>query len=366
MKILLCAPLYAEGASGITKWYHHMMDYFNQELTNKEIEIDSYSDTNKGVTEHLNLVLRLIKGYQTYVPFLRGLSKVLSKKQYDVVQICTSGSLSLIKDYFTIRIAHKHSTKVLVHFHYGRTPEILQKKGWERSLLLKVVEKADGIITIDKSSLKALQQKGFNNIYYLPNPLAPSVEEIINNHSNVERIRKQLLFVGHHVCTKGVEELIQACTSIQGIKLIMIGTVNDEYKQHLYDLAGDNHDEWLDIKGEVPYTVVLQEMAKCEVFVLPTYTEGFPNVIIESMAFGCPIVTTPVGAIPDMLNIYSNEPCGLCVPPKDVGALRTAILNMLDDEYFAKGCANRAYNRVRDLFTVDKVWQQLFSIWNNI
>lgn len=366
MKILLCAPLKAESASGITIWYHHMMNYFNEFLSRGEVQIDSLSDEGIGVTHRLSFFMRLVNGYKSYAPFLKKLKKTLEENKYDEIHLCTSASYSLIKDIISIQIAHKYSTKAVIHFHFGRIPSIMQSNNWERKMLQKVLTTADGVIVIDKSSLQALKDAGYNNAYYLPNPLAPIVEVKIESLQSVERNNKYILFVGHVIKSKGVEELILACSKIKGVQLVMFGTVNDEYKNKLVNLAGPNHSQWLDLRGQVPYDIVLEEMKKCGVFVLPTYTEGFPNVIIESMACGCPIITTPVGAIPDMLNINSGEPCGVCVPVKDTMELTKAILDFMTDRFYANLCGNRAYNRVRELFTVDKVWQQILDIWEDV
>lgn len=68
-------------------------------------------------------------------------------------------------------------------------------------------------------------------------------------------------------------------------------------------------------------------MLKCTVFVLPTYTEGFPNVVLESMACGCPIVATSVGAIPEML----DGGAGIVIEPRNVEQLRDAVAWVLEN-----------------------------------
>jgi glycosyltransferase involved in cell wall biosynthesis len=66
-------------------------------------------------------------------------------------------------------------------------------------------------------------------------------------------------------------------------------------------------------------------MQAADLFVLPTYTEGFPNVILEAMAAGKAIISTRVGAIPEMLAVDENESCGLVIAPRDAGALVAAL-----------------------------------------
>ena len=86
-------------------------------------------------------------------------------------------------------------------------------------------------------------------------------------------------------------------------------------------------------------------------------------MIIESMACGCPIVTTPVGAIPEMLNINTETPCGICVEPKNVEQLKAAIESFLQNDDLATSYGKRAQARVREQYAIDKVWEQLVSIW---
>lgn len=165
--------------------------------------------------------------------------------------------------------------------------------------------------------------------------------------------------MGHCIATKGVYELVEACNSIKNIRLVLLGAIKDDVKQELQTVGGD----WIEIMGEQPYEEVIREMLKCDVFVLPTYTEGFPNVILEAMACGCAIVTTPVGAIPEMLDEENGKSYGLMVDPKDSEHLKEAIDRMLNNQAFKDACGNNARVRVIERYSMTKVWEQLTAIW---
>ena len=81
------------------------------------------------------------------------------------------------------------------------------------------------------------------------------------------------------------------------------------------------------------------------------------------MACGCAIVTTPVGAIPEMLSIDSSEPCGLCSEPKDIEGLRRNIQFFLDHPTEARRYAERAARRVNGMYSIEIVWKQMVGIW---
>ena len=134
-------------------------------------------------------------------------------------------------------------------------------------------------------------------------------------------------------------------------------------RQDILKIAGEDSFQWLDIAGEFKYEDTITEMLSAGVFVLPTYTEGFPNVILESMACACPIIASSVGAIPEMLDVNSDIYYGLCIEPKDTKQLKEAIIRMLEDRTFAISCGINAQKRVNEQYSMPAVWNKLTNIW---
>ena len=363
MKILLISPVGNLINGGIGKWTGHIMSYYKEHGDGVELKLLSNPKARTNF-ETNTLLQRLVNGFRNYVPLVKSCKKTLRKERFDAVHICTSASLSLLKDLLIARAAHRRHIKTYIHCRFGRLPEVLQSKGLEHRLFNRLIRVAAGIIAIDMRSFKALRAYGCDKVFYLPNPLAPSVEQLVKENASLRREPGKIVFAGHVMSTKGVYELVEACRQLKGIKLTMLGYVPDEkVKAELYALAGEGHPTWLDITGALPIEDVIREMLSCSVFALPTYTEGFPNVIIESMACACPIVTTPVGAIPEMLAIDSDAPCGICVEPKNVDQLKDALEKLLADSELAATLGKRAQTRVSEQYAMEKIWGQLVAIW---
>jgi glycosyltransferase involved in cell wall biosynthesis len=73
-------------------------------------------------------------------------------------------------------------------------------------------------------------------------------------------------------------------------------------------------------------------MAAADLVTLPSYMEGCPNVVLEALASGRPVVATNVGGIPEIL----SDECGRLVPPRDAGALAQALASVLDRTWDAE------------------------------
>lgn len=368
VKVLLCSPFYADKEQttcGIANWTRNILaeQKDSDDIKLKLIPFDRSVDLN----EESSVFERFFSGIKDYPKLIHRVKKEFHKNYYDIIQVSSNGSIGMIKDFFIARYARKNGTKMLIHHHFGRIPELISSPGWEGRLLRLNLKEAYGSIVMDKASFEALNNSGYKNVFYLPNPLAEKwFNQIEEEKGLFERDDRIILFVGHVVKTKGVYELVEACDSIPDVKVKVVGKVTESLIKELKTLCKKRpNTEWLQFLGEIPHEEVLREMAKCSAFVLPTYTEGFPNVILESMASRCPIVTTSVGAIPEMLDI-KNNPCGIVVPPQDIDALKKGIEQILKNKELGIELGQKAEKRVREMYTTEKVWDKLAAIWKQM
>jgi glycosyltransferase involved in cell wall biosynthesis len=87
----------------------------------------------------------------------------------------------------------------------------------------------------------------------------------------------------------------------------------------------------------------------CDLFVLASIFEGMPNVVMEAMALGKPVIATDVNGVRELMH---NGVTGLIVPPRDPAALVTAIRSIIDDPARLAAFGNAGMARVRELFTI--------------
>jgi glycosyltransferase involved in cell wall biosynthesis len=97
-----------------------------------------------------------------------------------------------------------------------------------------------------------------------------------------------------------------------------------------------------------------------DIFVLPSFSEGFPTVNLEAMAAGLPVITTDVGGAAEAVK---DGDCGYVVPPRDANALAEAILRLSDDVSLRSAMGSRAKSIVCERFASDKMAQGILEIY---
>ncbi len=101
-----------------------------------------------------------------------------------------------------------------------------------------------------------------------------------------------------------------------------------------------------------------QIIGALDLMILPSLTEGTPNVVLEAFAYKTPVVATAVGGVPELVR---NSEMGWLVPPRDPHALAQAIREALSNPEEARRRAENAYRHLLANFTVEKQvdkWEQ--------
>lgn len=100
-----------------------------------------------------------------------------------------------------------------------------------------------------------------------------------------------------------------------------------------------------------------------DVVVLPSFTEGLPNVALEASAAGVPVVATTVGGIPEVI---SDGETGTLVPAGHPAALATAVIDLLRDPALRSSFGNAARQRMRELFSFEAQAQRYLHLFQQL
>ena len=105
-------------------------------------------------------------------------------------------------------------------------------------------------------------------------------------------------------------------------------------------------------------------LAALDVFALPSYAnEGVPQAIMQAMAMGLPVVSTPVGSIPE---IVAADQTGLLVPPRDSEALRAALARLAGDPALCRRLGDAAAARARERFADSLMLDRMEAIFQQV
>jgi len=103
--------------------------------------------------------------------------------------------------------------------------------------------------------------------------------------------------------------------------------------------------------------------ALADVLVLPSYSEGSPNVLLEAMAAGLPVVATAVGGVPE---IVAHEESALLVAPRDEHAMAAAVARLLSDAPLARGLAAKASELAAARFSPEAYARSVIEIYTGL
>jgi glycosyltransferase involved in cell wall biosynthesis len=174
-----------------------------------------------------------------------------------------------------------------------------------------------------------------------------------------------LLYHGRVDRRKGVIDLIDAFARVvpqHPARLIVsgIGPDSDAVAQRVQQLELGEH---VEVAGYVAYDDVPTVYRRGDLFMSPTYAEGFSNTILEAMASGLGIVSTNSVGVVDCLRDNDNA---LLVEPGDVASLAEAIRRMLTDEALRMRLAQRAHDEVQTQYAWPTIAQQIAGVYEQL
>lgn len=290
------------------------------------------------------------------------LREIVARRKPDV--IWTNG----VKSHFLVRLAGLHRQAKWVAFHHGYTTTT-----WKTRLYNKLDRwshhGAERLVTVCAKFAADIEAQGIpaNRIRVEHMPVRPSEPAAAAELADLRRaldISEQtrvVLSVGRLSKEKGQDGLLRAFATVEaGPKRLLLlgdGPELEPLRALARELKIQSAVSFLGLQSDVrPY----YELA--DVFVLPSHSEGSPNVLLEAMDAGVPVVATAVGGIPELA---TNELDALLVQDSDVAALANAINRLLRDEALRFRLTAAAQN-VLALHTPEHYFQSIASVFEEV
>lgn len=275
---------------------------------------------------------------------------------YDIVHVHFSLGTTARRKVPFVKVAKALGKKVIIHLHCGSQIHEIWNKDY--SYLFSV---ADVSLLLSENLLHMVEEhtgKGRDyRVCYNPCPQI-SKEPVLQK-------KKQILFSGTLYAGKGYQDLIRAFAKI-AIKypdwnVVLAGNGEVEKGRAISkELGIANQVEFLGwVSGEQKDKVFRESM----IFCLPSYAEGFPMAVLDAWAYGLPVITTPVGGIPDVAKDGENM---LLFNPGDIDALAHQLEKMIIDENLRNRIALASLDFAENKFNQYTINKQLGELYEDL
>lgn len=206
---------------------------------------------------------------------------------------------------------------------------------------------SDRIITNSKYTKKQMTDMGVNaNKISIVSPAVDYPNRVFQEKELSSP--PKLFYLGFLTPRKGLIYLLKALSELKDYdwQLFVGGDekLNSEYVRDCKEITKNSSiEDRVEFLGHIDRPQINELFRKADIFILPSSHESYGMVIKEAASFGVPIITTRVGAIPE---IVEHEESALLIPPEDPIAIKDAIVRLLEDEHLRKKIARGAFDSV--------------------
>lgn len=292
--------------------------------------------------------------------FIKGLFKYLYLLPFcDIIHIHTSEPPSAIRKCFFIPFAKILKKKVIVHFH-AFSPETTIN-GKYRKIYQYLFEKADIVIVLSQ-----IWKKYVNDVFNLGDKIKviynPCTSEISNDKYNK---KKEILYAGTVNARKGYADMIKAFSKIASDfpdwKIVFAG--NGEIDKGKLLAKQYKIESKVIFLGWISGSKRDQVFKEASIFCLPSYAEGFPMAVLDAWAYGLPVITTPVGGIPDIAKDGKNM---LLFNPGDIDALAKNMKVLITETTLRNNIIKESINLANTTFNIDTINAQIGNLYKEL
>jgi len=303
----------------------------------------------------------LKKNIYTLYSYLRFM-KIVFTKRIILIHIHCASNTSFYRKSLYVILSNILRKKILFHIHpeeffdfYSRSSKFIQ------SIIINIFHKIIAIVVLADSIKNKIERiLPDKKIFVLNNPVECSKFKCLKIKK-----RNEILYMGWIIPEKGVYDIVEIIPYVIEkhplVKFVFCGTKEIEKLKLICKNKSIEHN--VDIKGWISEKEKTNLLSRSLMLLLPSYSEGLPNVLLEAMASCLPIITTPVGAIPE---IIEHEINGFLISPGDREALKEKILLLLNNPALCQRMGRVNKKLVREKYDIEIIGKNLLNIYSQI
>lgn len=350
MKILVVGPSPDRSKGGMATVIQEIR---SDKLLNQKYDIEifeSFIDGNK-VTRFLYTTWALLKFKTLY-------------KSYDLFHIHMASYGSTFRKLKYVKFLKKKNKKIIVHIH-GAAFMVFYEKLSEtnKKYIRDTLNSVDLVIGLsDKWKETFEKELGLTNCVAVNNGI--DMDQYKEAITLPEKYQKAFVSLGRLGQRKGTYDLVdaleKAVKKVPDLKCYIAGDGEvDKFKT----IINERHlAQNVEIVGWVNFEQKLELLKKVSTVVLPSYNEGLPMAILEGMACGKAIISTTVGAIPEVV----KEDNGILIAPGDVEALERALVTCAQNTKRMEAMSKNNIVKINKEFSMKIMHQKLMDYYNQV
>lgn len=222
-----------------------------------------------------------------------------------------------------------------------------------------ILDLSDAVISVSKNDLLSIREKLLctrqKNNFWIPNCV--NVVPSSNAHT-----RKYVTFIGRLSKRKGFDDFLkiveEISQKIDGLQIIVVGT--GPLEPLLLKKAKSLNITHIQ---SIPHEEIHEIYRQTLVFVMTSWVEGMPTVILEAMAHGAAVVSTDVGGIPELIQDGKN---GYLVSPGEIHRPAEKIIQLLQNEPLREGYVKISKEIINTSFTCKKIAQKHIVVYKKL
>lgn len=352
MNVLVIGPSANRSKGGMSTVIAEMND---DKALCDEFSIDFYESYIDG-----NRIKVLFFSIYSYIKFiLMGMAK-----KYDIYHIHAASYGSTFRKFLYIHSIKKNHKKVVFHIHGAEYETFFNSLSTKKQQkIIQVLESVDSVIALSQTWKNKFESMfGITNCFVVENGI--NIDKLKPAINDIKQSQHTMISLGRLGKRKGTYDLIDAIDGVikhvRDLKIYLAGDGDVEEVQKLISIKGlDNN---IEVTGWINFDQKVELLQKCSVLLLPSYNEGLPMAILESMASGKAIISTNVGAIPEV--VTSDN--GILINPGDVKSLENAIIELAEHDDIISEMSKNNIRKIYNNYSVNIMHEKIRNIYLNI